>query len=367
MDVHLGQFKYIFLFETLIGTNTVSLTTLKQSKVSVAYSTLSILVFCVEYTLYIYNQLTLENYQHPFIYIIRTIVTGFTVYALFHGVKDYKTKISSSMSLEAIEYKMESLDMKISGKSLFKAMSKVFMILLAISQILMLANNMYGANEVLGFTKYITSIQSAGALLSCLSLLVMYWRKVLIIQRAITKRLSEINQSDVGSSRPASLQREHRSQSRKGNVQTESHKTCMLLSELQGSLFCTEKNIEEFFRIEVLAYFLMIQIISPVTLVSYYFFGQLDPSIFIILSYNMTFFLVICTIENVRQGKEEAYIELCNSSKGSKWIRHQLLANIHRNRKPFSCILYDLEYSIMFDFLENSVLIATACIAYSMN
>lgn len=365
MEVNLGCFKYSLMHETAVGISTVSMKTLQQSKLKVCYALFLILTFGVESILYCRSFMKMETKETISSVMIRVLLVTISVHSLLSGIFDYKTKISVCMNLEAIERKLEAQGTKVPGKGLVKVVLVCFTTLTVVLQVVDIVNNLTGLTNVsLTFTKYLTTPQNIGTLMSLFSALSLYHMKVLMIQKAITKTYGEINQDQLerSSSRHSPETRQRR-QGRTGNEQSEADMKWTVLAELQRSLEWTEVQINESAKVQVLLNRMVIEVLMPILFIDKYFQEQLSITNLFNATHSVGFFIAVCTVEWIRMEKEKAFHQLSACRRHSSRQRHQLLANIHRGRRPFSVIFFDMDYSLLFAILENLVFTATARIA----
>lgn len=349
MDINLGYFKQVFLVDTIYGLTTVSLETLDQSKLKVAYSYLLIAVYMSDLIISFFNFTTGEV-------IVRVIIQSFSS-SLVWAIVDYKSKISAVMNLEAIENTIESNKFTVFGKTWMKA-NVISMI--AVNVALQLVYFIfYGLASKLYITRYLTAFHSMGIQVVLGWTMVMLIAKIVMTQRALTKGFSEIRQN-----RQVSLNAGNRTI----RMQNEINKKWALLSELQGALHTTGNNVRDLFYPHIIWYRVIIEVIGPITFFfahGQYLNAHLWSSYLRIVIIFLSILLAVKIIENE---KEEALWTLIKDRKqeegrSSRHVKHQILATIHRNRTPFSCGIFDVDYSLLATVLENCIFVYTTMMA----
>lgn len=351
MEVNLGYFKSVFLMETLFGTSTVCLTSLNQSKLKVAYAGFFIIVYILELIIYYFRR-EVSDWIGLF-EIGKFISVSLPLVSLVGGVLDYKTKISIALNLEAMENILESVKVSVPGKKLLKAIALCFNIVIILGLLYSLGDaiNSHGL-----FTTYLTTIHYLGTHNLLIFPMIMFFIKVVMIQRGITEGFSEIIKS---------LQRQPHPHNQ--GIRDEERKWT-ILTELQGALHTTEGNIRNCYWIQTVWAILMMEITYPVVCVLWIKQGVFGWKHFMLLRSIFTFIGIVCAVELTKKSKEEALLALTNCNAEVvhlKRVKHQLLAKIHHSRVTFSCNFYDVDYTLLTTVLENFIFVATTVISIS--
>lgn len=368
MEVNLGFFKSLMLFESLYGTCTVSLQNLEQSKLKVSYTVFFIVLYVVEQILFGFN----DRGENPmWEYSARMFTILLPMYSLIWSIFDYKTKISAALNLEAIEEKLMTQGFKVSGTRWLLYSSTGLVALNAYLNIWSLWENIVGLQTHLPVTRYVTAHQNHGTQINQALGLILFLAKASVIQDAITKGFSLVLQSQEESTaredQTASRRRVRNRGGKTCRVKTESDKKWDLLSELQCHLHITESSIRDSYWVHIIWYRLVAEVLTPLLC----FRVDTEDSIGwfkYFLEITISFIAIVFTVERVSKGKKAALTALSNNVLGSgrvrvKSVKHQLLAKIHRRRVTFSCVLFDVDYNLLATFLENSLFVVTAVLA----
>lgn len=368
MEVNLGIFKPLMLFESLYGTCTVSLQTLEQSKLKVAYTIFFIILYAVEQILFGFNE---RGENTMLVYTARIFTILLPIYSLIGSIFDYKTKISAALNLEAIEKKLLTQGFKMSGTRRLRYISTGLVAMNAYLNIWSLMESIIGIQSHLPVTRYVTGHQNHGTQINQALGLILFLVKASVIQDAITKGYSLIlesqEESTVRENQTASRIRNRNQGGKARKVKTELDKKWALLSELQGHLHVTTSSIRDSYWVHIIWYRLVAEVLTP--LLCFRVVEEDSISWFkYFLEITISFIAIVFTVERTLKGKNTALTTLSNNVLGNGRVRlnsvkHQLLAKIHRRRVTFSCVLFDVDYTLLATFLENSLFVVTAVLA----
>lgn len=360
----MGHFKSVFVLDSIHGLSTVSLDTLKQSKIKVAYSCVLLLVYVVESIFNNYNLFIGNIKDTLLISIVILSAACLPLYSLTMAVLDYKSKVSVAMNLEAIEQKIESITATVHGKNWIRAMVMGLVICTTVVQAAHVILIVTGIWHISVITEYVTIVHFAGIQLLEGYSMVTLMAKVVIIQRAITNGFSQLQQHlqihcTSQGHRPRNQRR------RDARLRIENDKKWSLLAELEVSLYFTENSIRNHCSVQIVWFRIMFEVMGPIAYILW-----LKESSVLIMGFNLLqagtcILSVVYAITRMREAKEEALLSLTKANVRDKCpsrVKRQILAQIHRNRVPFSCGIFTVDSTLLATVLENSMFVITSMI-----
>lgn len=365
MEVNLGDFKAMFVVGSLYGINTVSLSTLEQSMWKIIYSVFLITVHIVEIIVYFYNdQITPVSSIRK---IVKLYMSVFPVYSLIVAIVDYKSNITVALSLEAIEATLEKNNFKVPGKTMCKAMSVSLVVINIVMQSFRIVHNTINNSFSLPMTRFVTNIQLVGNQLVVAVSIMMFQTKIVMIQKAITKGFTDVIYRQNEQHTTTGF---HRNRGRRNRrVQTEKDKKWALLTEIHGSLDFTENMVRNSFWMQIIWNRLLFEVALPIAVFIWDFSGI---GWYFVARAAFQFVMIVFTCELLTKEKKAACSTITTSEQfvqgiSRKQIKRQLLANIHRGRVPFSCLFFDVDYSLLATVLENLIFVVTVLAGNSKN
>lgn len=359
MNLNSKYFKYLFHTETVIGMNTVSVDGLDQKLWKTVYT-------CFIMTCTIIGLVHSLVYEHPNIgltfYVARTTQSVLLRFVLFYAfitaVHDYRTKVTAILNLEAIERRLST------EKSGGLAETGVSLLSLAL----------YVVHWTETVTELMTDLRSIPKLLTSLHFnlfkccqfygCLLFTTKCYRVQTKINKLLDTLVEEGAIKDRSRNKYRLTRSEKVK-NLREATRN----LKTLQGALFDSEMKIKSYYWIYVAWFAITSAVMTPIIVIStsdvknYREFLGLNATL---LSYVAFTVAVVVAFEQIREEQDAALGKVVVVMHADtrvedgvlRTLTHQILAHHHRRASSSSFYLFDVDFSLLADIFDTTLMIA---------
>lgn len=356
VELDLGRLKYIYVVKTLCGLTTLCLETLGRSIVKTVVAGLLLTLFVVEFSHWIFHELTTDRPRDTQMMMIRSAATTFILLCFQGALSDYKTLYSSWLEVLQVEKKLDFNRIG-TGRFSFERILSVVLPIFLVCQSFAIVLASFDRMPDLLFTKYFTGPLFYVAVFIQCSEIVIFVTKLATVQKQIAKAIWQLHLAYTNTNVWA-VQR--------SLVESESLRRFKSLIPMQRALFHSELQFRLCNSFVLVFSRLSVEFWFPLVVLtrwdSSYIFGAR------LISLPILFVSIVVAYEQLRSARLSTRSQLvttlfsCDSRRLRRSAKHQLLANIHRS-SPFSVRLFDVHLGIFCEVLNIAMLVVTTLLS----